>query len=78
MTQFDMKHIELPDEGLHALNKGRVKKLKEIAKTCNLEFVVHAPWAGINIATPNPVLRRAVLKRLEKSIVYASKLDSCL
>jgi sugar phosphate isomerase/epimerase len=78
MTQFDVKHIELPDEGLHSLNKGRVKKLKEIAKTWNLEFVIHAPWAGINIATPSPVLRRAVLKRLEKSIVYARTLGSCL
>jgi sugar phosphate isomerase/epimerase len=30
MTQFDVKHIELPDEGLHSLNKGRVKKLKDL------------------------------------------------
>ena len=74
LTKIDVKHIELPDEGLHALNKRRVKKLKEVAETCNLDFVVHAPWAGINIATPNPVLRRTVLKRLEKSVIYSGQL----
>jgi sugar phosphate isomerase/epimerase len=75
LTQVDVKHIELPDEGLHELNKRRVKKLKKIAKTCNLDFIVHAPWAGINIATPNAVLRRSVLKRLKKSIIFAGQLD---
>ena len=74
LTQVDVKHIELPDEGLHVLNKRRAKKLNEIAKTRNLDFVVHAPWAGINIATPSPALRRAVLKRLTKSIIIAGQL----
>jgi sugar phosphate isomerase/epimerase len=75
LPEVTVKHIELPDEGLHTLNKRRVKKLKEVAEAQNLDFVVHAPWAGINIATPNTVLRRAVLKRLTKSIVYAGQLD---
>ena len=74
IREVNVKHIELPDEGLHALNKRRVKKLNEIAETHNLDFVVHAPWAGINIAVPSPVLRRTTLKRLEKSIVYAGQL----
>ncbi len=75
LTDFDMKHIELDDEGLHTLNKRRVRKLKEIAQEHNLDFVVHAPWAGINIATPSQVLRHAILKRLKKSIGYASQLS---
>jgi len=75
LTQIDIKHVEIVDEGLHTLNKRRVKKLKEIAETHNLDFVVHAPWAGINIATPSQSLRYAVLKRLEKSIVNAGQLD---
>ena len=75
LAKVDVKHVELPDEGLHTLNKRRAKKLKEIAETRNLDFVVHAPWAGINIAAPSPVLRRAVLKRLEQSIVVAGHLD---
>ena len=78
LQHFDIKHIELPDEGLHSLNTRRVKKLKEIGETFDLDFVIHAPWAGINIATPSPILRRAVLKRLEKSIIHASKLDCSL
>jgi sugar phosphate isomerase/epimerase len=78
LQHLDIKYIELADEGLHSLNTRRVKKLKEIAETCNLDFVIHAPWAGINIATPSPSLHRAVLKRLEKSIIYAGKLGCSL
>lgn len=74
LSEVDVKHVELTDEGLHTLNKRRVKDLKEVAKSHNLDLVVHAPWAGINIAVPSPVLRRTILKRLEKSIVYASQL----
>ena len=75
LCKVDVKHIELPDEGLHTLNKRRVKNLKEVAEAQKLDFVVHAPWAGINIATPSPFLRRTILKRLEKSLVYAGQLD---
>jgi len=74
LCEVTVKHIELADEGLHTLNKRRVKNLKETAEAYNLDFVVHAPWAGINIATPSPVLRRTILRRLEKSLVYAGQL----
>jgi sugar phosphate isomerase/epimerase len=75
LREINVKHVEIPDEGLHTLNKRRVKNLKEVAKANNLDLTVHAPWAGINLAVPSPVLRRAILKRLEKSIVYAGQLD---
>ncbi|MBT8172384.1 sugar phosphate isomerase/epimerase [Candidatus Bathyarchaeota archaeon] len=75
LTNLDVKHVELVDEGLHALTNRRTKNLKEIANTYDLEFVVHAPWAGINIATPDPILRKATLKRLEKSIISAGMLN---
>jgi len=74
LREVTVKHIELPDEGLHTLNKRRVKNLKEAAEAQKLDFVVHAPWAGINIATPSPDLRRAVIKRLTKSLVLAGQL----
>ena len=74
LTQLDTQHIEWPDEGLLTLNKKRAKRLKDIGETHDLDFVVHAPWAGINIATPSPAIRRAVLKRLEQSIVFAGQL----
>ena len=57
LHEVDVKHVELTDEGLHTLNKRRVKNLKEAAQSHDLDLVVHAPWAGINIAVPSPVLR---------------------
>jgi len=75
LPEVNVKHIELPDEGLHTLNKRRAKNLKKAAEAHNLDFVVHAPWAGINIATPSPALRHTVLKRLTKSLVLAGQLD---
>jgi L-ribulose-5-phosphate 3-epimerase len=74
LGEINVNHVEIDDEGLNTLNQRRVKRLKEVAKANNLDFVVHAPWAGINIAILSPVLRRAILKRLEKSIVYAAQL----
>jgi sugar phosphate isomerase/epimerase len=75
LREVDVRHVEIDDEGSHALNKRRTKSLKKVAVSHDLDFVVHAPFAGINIAVPNPVLRRTILKRLEKSIFYAGQLD---
>lgn len=74
LPDVNVKHVELTDEGLHTLTKNRIKKLKEIANSYDLDFVVHAPWAGINIATISPVLRRAVLKRLRQSLILSGQL----
>jgi sugar phosphate isomerase/epimerase len=75
LDEVGVKHVEIADEGLHTLNQRRVRSLKESAEANNLDLIVHAPWAGINIAVPSPALRRAVLRRLEKSIRYAKQLD---
>jgi len=74
LTEFDVRSLELVDEGLHALSQKRVAVLRRIALDKGLEFTVHAPFADINIASPNPVLRRVMLKRLEKSLGYAHEL----
>ncbi len=74
LGQFDVNHIELVDESEHALTQKRVNALKRISREHGLEFTVHAPFADINIASPNPVLRRVMLKRLEKSLSYAHQL----
>jgi len=74
LTKFDVRCLELVDEGMHALNRKRVSALKMIARDNGLEFSMHAPFADINIASPNPVLRRVMLKRLEKSLGYAHEL----
>lgn len=78
LENVNVDYVELQDEGLHALNGKRVKRLRKISETCNIEFMVHSPSADINIATPSPVLQRTILKRLEKSILHASQLQSRL
>lgn len=75
LQEFNVRHIEITDEGSHALNTQRIKSLKKVAETHDLDFVIHAPFAGINIAVPTSVLRRTVMKRLKKSILHAGKLD---
>jgi sugar phosphate isomerase/epimerase len=75
LTDFDVRCVEVVDEGSHALSRKRVDAFRRIAKDSGLEFTVHAPFADINIASPNPVLRRVMLKRLEKSLAYARELE---
>lgn len=70
------KYVEIVDDGFHTLNKQRVAVLKDIAVSHDLEYTVHAPFADINIASPSKPMLRAMLKRLEQSIVHASALDS--
>ena len=75
LREVDVRHVEILDEGLHTLNIRRVKALKKVAQSHGLDVTVHAPFAGINIAVPSPVLRRTIMRRLEKSIFYAGQLD---
>ena len=75
LREVGVRHVEIVDEGSHALDNRRIKSLKRMTEARDLDFVVHAPFAGINIAVPSPVLRRTILKRLEKSIFYAGQLD---
>ncbi|MFQ6087080.1 MAG: sugar phosphate isomerase/epimerase family protein [Candidatus Bathyarchaeia archaeon] len=78
LENVNVHFVELLDEGLHTLDGKRVKKLRRIAEARNIEFMVHSPFADINIATPSPVLQRTILKRLERSILHASQLQSRL
>lgn len=72
------RYIELVDDGFHALTRGRVATLKNITTAHGLKFSVHAPFSDINIASPSKPMLKTVLKRLEKSISYASDLDAYL
>lgn len=69
------KWIEVLDEGLHALNGQRVSELKNVAQSYDVEFSVHAPFAGVNIALQSKSLLNATLKRLKESILYAAGLS---
>jgi sugar phosphate isomerase/epimerase len=74
IDSVNVSHVEIVDEGLHALNTKRINAIKAIAEHRSLKLSLHAPFADINIASPNPHLRRTMLKRLEKSIAYAHEL----
>lgn len=67
-------NIEIVDEGYHTLNKPRVARLIEIAQSHAINYCVHAPFGGVNIATPYKPLLNAMLKRLKRSITMASNL----
>lgn len=71
----NVSYVEILDEGLHRLNAKRVETIRKIAKSKGFELTLHAPFVDINIASPNPVLRRVILRQLEKSILYASRLE---
>ncbi len=75
LRKVTVRQVELVDEGLHALNAQRVKALKKAAESLDLEFTVHAPFFGNDIASPDAVLRRKFLEKLEKSLLYSSQLD---
>ncbi len=75
LRKVNVRHVEVLDEGLHTLNSKRVKALRSVAQSYDLKLTVHSPFADINIASPSPVLRRTILRRLEKSISHASQLD---
>ncbi len=72
------KYIEIVDDGWHTLNKKRVAKLQEVAKSADIQYTVHAPFADINIASPSKPLLKASMKRLTQSLIYASDLDAKL
>ncbi len=69
------QHVEIVDDGLHTLSKRRVSALKDVGKSYGLEYTVHAPFAGINIASPSKPLLKATIRRLKQSITNASMLD---
>ena len=75
IIKADTTYIEIVDEGFHTLNKRRVQVLNELAASYGLKYTVHAPFADINIASPSKPLLNTTLKRLKKSILYASALN---
>lgn len=68
-------YVEIVDDGLHALNRRRVQHLKKLGESLGLEFTVHAPFGGINIATPSRLLLNATVRRLKQSIANAGMLE---
>ena len=75
LRSLTVQNVELVDEGWHSLSQERLQKLKEIGQSQNLSFTLHAPFAGINIAALSREMRAFAVKRLQKSIVFAQKLE---
>ena len=78
LGRIDTKYIEILDDGTHELDKKRVSVLKEAAKSYNIEYSLHAPFADINIASPIKPLLNASLKRLKQSLRNANAIDAKL
>ena len=76
LRKLETVYIEIVDEGFHALDRQRVSVLKNIGESYGLKYSVHAPFADINIASPSKPILKAMLKRLEKSIIYAKALNA--
>ena len=76
LGDMDTKYIEILDDGTHGLNKARIVALKEAAKSHNLTYSLHAPFADINLASPIKQLLNASLKRLTQSLSNANAIDA--
>ncbi|MGA2385320.1 MAG: sugar phosphate isomerase/epimerase family protein [Candidatus Bathyarchaeia archaeon] len=70
------RYIEIVDDGTHELDKKRVQALKEAAKSYDLQYSLHAPFADINIASPSKTILAASMKRLRQSMAYANEMDA--
>ena len=76
LHRAEIAYIEIVDDGFHTLNKQRVSMLKNVGESYGLKYSVHAPFADINIASPSKPMLKTMLKRLDKSISYASDLNA--
>ena len=52
LGSMNTRYIEILDDGTHDLDKKRIALLREAAKSYNLTYSLHAPFADINIASP--------------------------
>lgn len=75
LKKVTVDYLELVDDGWHRLDQERMRKLREIGESQDLVYTLHAPFASINIATPAEDMRNFILKRLEKSMVFARQLE---
>jgi sugar phosphate isomerase/epimerase len=75
-VELGFNNIEVLDEWGHRLNDKRRRELLELKRSYSLNYVVHAPYDGINISTPQRPLRRVALKLIETSMQNAQYLDA--
>jgi sugar phosphate isomerase/epimerase len=73
---IDSKYIEIVDDGTGDLNKTRAAQLREAAKSFDLTYSLHAPFADINIGSPIKPMLNAAMKRLKQSLQNAHEIDA--
>jgi sugar phosphate isomerase/epimerase len=78
LSKTQTQYVEIVDEGSHTLNKKRVATLNEVAKSYDLKYSVHAPFADMNPASLSKPILKASMKRLKQSLEYAHDLDAYL
>lgn len=66
---------EIIEEGFHYLNSKRIKMLKDAASTSKISFTVHAPFASINLASPEP-LQSVLLDFMDRAVERAYALEA--
>ena len=76
LSKIGTKYAEIVDDGFHTLNKRRVETLNKTAKSLDMIYTVHCPFADINIASPSKPMLKASLKRLKQSMAYANRLNA--
>jgi sugar phosphate isomerase/epimerase len=76
LLSLGTRNIELVDAGPHALNGERVRMLLDLKGSRGLDYSIHAPYADMNPAADDPLMRAAVLKRLEMTLGWASQLEA--
>lgn len=76
VSQFDIEHLEIVDEGIHELNNKKMEIIKRFVGERGLSLSVHAPFADINIASTSSSIRGAIMRRLKRSMKFSAMLDS--
>lgn len=78
LATVETSYVEIVDDGIHALDRERVKTLKQAAKSYNLFYTLHSPFADVNLSSPSKPLLSAMMKRLKQSISYANDLNASI
>lgn len=76
LEKMQTEYIEIVDDGFHTLTEQRVATLNAIAKTHGFKYSLHCPFADINIASPSKPMLAASMKRLKRSMTFASDLNA--
>lgn len=76
VSELGFEAWEIIPEGKHL--KKDYSKVRELAESYDLSFVVHAPFSDLNIASLNEGIREASLSQIFKSIELADFLEAKL